>query len=224
MIYLLDTNQDYNELERDLEAEVGQLITPLTRFRNQERRVFAIDNGAYSRFDRQGFLSLLERERDNRERCRFVVVPDVVGSARRTLEAFDEWYPRLHGWKIALACQDGQEDFPIRWDLIDAVFIGGSTEWKVSESAKQIVKCAQLLGKWTHMGRVNSASRIRLAENWGVNSCDGTGLLFREHRERVIMRLKEKDYMSRISPTLWEEIEKDEVESRVDILRGDLTR
>lgn len=204
MIYLLDTNKGYEELERDLCAEVGQLITPLTRFRNTGRRVFAIDNGAYSHFNRQSFLSLLERERDNREHCKFVVAPDVVGSARRTLEAFHEWYPKLCGWKIALACQDGQEDFPIRWDLIDAVFIGGSTQWKVSDSAKQIVKCAQLLGKWTHMGRVNSADRIQLAQEWGVDSVDGTGLLFRDCRLRVMASVREREDMLRVSPSLWE--------------------
>ena len=37
---------------------------------------------------------------------------------------------------------------------------------------------AQLLGKWTHMGRVNSWKRLQLAANWNLDSVDGTFLAF----------------------------------------------
>lgn len=192
MLYLLDTNQDYDQCARELgvpPAQVGQLLTPLTQYSNRGRERFAIDNGAFARFDAAAFLSLLERERPNRDRCLFVVVPDVPGAAMRTLEAFHYWYPRLHGWPLALACQDGQESLPIPWELIRAVFIGGSTSWKLSQHAEAIVKCAKLHGVWAHVGRVNDPRRLELAEAWGVDSVDGSGLSRYTHmRERIAGR------------------------------------
>jgi len=159
---------------------VEQLLTPLTRFSRQyPQKHFAIDNGAYSRFDRAAFLRLLTRETDAKRLCRFVVVPDVVASARRTLEVFHHWrsLPILHGWPLALAIQDGQESLPIPWDSIDAIFVGGSTAWKMSRYAVQIIQAARALGKWVHIGRVNSPGRFEyFAQQVGIDSIDGTGL------------------------------------------------
>jgi hypothetical protein len=189
MLYLLDTNQDYDEAAAELgvePAEVGQLITPLTRHSNRGRAQFAIDNGAFSRFDAAGFQSLLKREEPNRDRCLFVVVPDVPMSARRTLEVFHHWYPRVSRWPVALACQNGQEDLDIPWDVISAVFIGGDTAWKTSEYAHAIVRAAKAQGKWTHMGRVNTPWRDDLAREWGIDSVDGTWISrFSHMREEI---------------------------------------
>ena len=178
MIVMLDTNDDLEICEKELNCPVEQLLTPLTRYKNRhpENR-FAIDNGAFSRFDRKAFESLLEREYPRRELCRFVSVPDVVGSARRTLEVFDYWYPILADhWKLAFVCQDGQEDLPIPFDFIDAVFIGGSTRWKESQSTIDCIKAAKLTGKWVHVGRINSPSRFVAFREIGADSCDGSGL------------------------------------------------
>ena len=46
----------------------------------------------------------------------------LVPDARRTLEIFERWHGRLSGWRLALVCQDGQEDLPMPWDEIAAVF------------------------------------------------------------------------------------------------------
>ena len=142
MIALLDNGQDLDTCATEIGGEVGQLLTPLTRYRLRADK-FAIDNGAYAKFDADAFMSLLKRESDNRDRCLFVTVPDVVGSARRTLEVFEVWRPKLDGWKIALACQDGQESLPLPWNEIDAVFIGGSTNWKCSQHALQIISLSR---------------------------------------------------------------------------------
>jgi hypothetical protein len=177
MIALLDTSHDLNQAAKELGCEVEQLLTPLTRFKPQQPDArFAIDNGAFSRFDREAFESLLERENHRRHLCRFVAVPDVVGSARRTLEVFDRWYERIGQWPLALVAQDGQEDLPIPWELIKAVFVGGSTEWKLSFHAQTVIKAAQALGKWVHVGRVNKPARFEYFEKLGADSIDGTGL------------------------------------------------
>lgn len=131
----------------------------------------------------------MEREKERQHLCRFVAVPDVVGSARRTLEVFKEWKDELHnrkGWSLALVCQDGQEDHPIPWSDIDAIFIGGSTKWKTSEASMACIKAAKALGKWVHVGRVNTPGRFEWCEALGVDSIDGTGLSrYSWMRERI---------------------------------------
>jgi hypothetical protein len=145
-----------------------------------------VDNGAFSRFDQDAFLALLDREAHHKERCLFVTAPDVVGSARRTLEIFERWMPRLKGWKIALACQDGQEALPLPWDEIDTVFIGGTTNWKCSDAAAHIVRAAKILGKWVHIGRVNHAERFNHFKELGADSCDGSGIARYTHMREAI--------------------------------------
>jgi hypothetical protein len=131
-------------------------------------------------------MSLLDREAEHRDKCLFVTVPDVVGSARRTLEVFERWKDRLAGWKLALACQDGQEHLPIPWDDIAAVFIGGSTAFKCGDHARHIVQAAQALGKWTHIGRVNHPDRWKHFEDMGADSADGTGIARYTHMRQAI--------------------------------------
>jgi hypothetical protein len=184
---LLDNGQDLETCADELGCQVGQLLTPLTRYRLRDpARPWAIDNGAFAKFDAAAFESLLAREQHHRENCLFVTVPDVVGSARRTLEVFDYWKVRLAGWKLALACQDGQEHLPIPWDEIAAVFIGGSTIWKASEHAAQIIKAAKAIGKWAHVGRVNHPERFDHFEKMGADSIDGTGIARYSHMRTAI--------------------------------------
>jgi hypothetical protein len=187
MIALLDNGQDLDQCAAELGSEVGQLLTPLTRYRLRDpNRPWAIDNGAFARFDGPAFTSLLAREQHHRDRCLFVTVPDVVGSARRTLEVFEHWKNQLVGWRLALACQDGQEHLPIPWNEIAAVFIGGSTAWKASEHAAQIVRAAKAIGRWVHAGRVNHPQRWDYFEGLGTDSIDGTGLARYSHMRQAI--------------------------------------
>lgn len=177
MLVLLDTSQDLTVAADELGCEVEQLLTPLTRYRLQRpESKFAIDNGAFSRFDGKAFDALLAREFERRQNCIFVCAPDVVGSARRTLEIFTRWEKKLKDWPIALVAQDGQQDLEIPWDSIKAIFVGGSTEFKMSIHTKQIVQCAKTLGKWVHIGRVNTPGRFEYFEAMGADSIDGTGL------------------------------------------------
>src|ERR1700728_4871384 len=145
----------------ELGCPVKQLVTPLTGFnRQKEHDEFAIDNGAFAGFRKQDFLTILERESNARHLCRFVVVPDVVGDARRTLEVFDHWKYSLTGWRLAFAAQDGIEHITIPWRQISAIFIGGTTEFKVGARAKAVIRAAQAMGKYVHVGRVNTPGRF----------------------------------------------------------------
>jgi hypothetical protein len=187
VIVLLDTSDDLEACRHELGTDVGQLLTPLTRFKDRGLR-YGIDNGAFSGFDADGFRALLKRQLPHKDRCLFVTVPDVVASARRTLEVFDWWAPQIaaHGWPIALVIQDGIEDLPMPWTRIDAVFIGGSTAFKLSAPAEHVIRAAQILGKWTHVGRVNSPERFDKFLALGVDSIDGTGISRYSHMRKAL--------------------------------------
>ena len=171
----------------ELGCDVEQLFTPLTRRNPQQpERRFAMDNGAFARFEPEGFLKMLEKHRPNRDLCRFVAAPDVVGSARRTLECFANWQPKLAEWPVAFVCQDGQEHLEIPWNHCAVVFIGGTTEWKMSRHAAHIVKAAGVMGKWCHVGRINTPGRYEYFKDLGADSCDGTGLSRYSHMREAI--------------------------------------
>ena len=169
---------------------VGQLLTPLTRY-TRWGTPFAIDNGAFTAFDSQAFSALLEREKEHMADCLFVAVPDIVGDARRTLEVFLHHRKLIFGkWPLAFVCQDGAENHTIPWDSIAAVFIGGTTEWKMSEYVVAIIKAAKILDKHVHIGRVNTPERWNHFEKLGADTCDGSGLCRFDH---MLKRIAERN-------------------------------
>lgn len=191
MIVLLDTSQDLDVCSRELGCCVEQLFTPLTRYLPQRpKEHFAIDNGAYSTFQERAFLALLKRELPRQKLCRFVAAPDVVGSALRTLEVFKVWSRILKDWPIAFVAQDGQQLFPMPWDSIQAVFIGGTTQWKMSRHAVDVIKTGKMVGKWVHVGRVNTPGRFEYFRDLGADSIDGTGLSRYTHMRQAVYRRK----------------------------------
>jgi len=197
VIALLDTSEDLKVCEAEIGCPVEQLLTPLTRFHRQYPAAhFAIDNGGFKGQRVDAFLTLLEREKLDRHLCRFVSVPDVVGSARRTLEVFNVWRWKMQRWPLALVMQDGQEDLDIPWDGIQAIFIGGSTEWKLSKAAADCIRAAKWLGKWVHAGRVNTPGRFEYFEELGADSIDGTGISRFSHMRQDI-------YEAHVAPTLF---------------------
>lgn len=134
---------------------------------------WAADNDAYSKWDPGRYRNMLERIR-GRKGLLWVTAPDVVGDWKLTLQNFFEWRDELHGLPVAYVGQDDQEKHPVPWDAFDALFIGGTTEWKMGRGARYLVADAKDRGKWVHMGRVNSFERARYAEWIGCDSIDGT--------------------------------------------------
>lgn len=195
MIALLDNGQDLEQCAAEIGGPVGQLLTPLTSYSLRADQ-FAIDNGGFNEVDVNGVIRLMKREEHNRERCFFVTAPDVVCSARRTGELFRHFKPLFEGWPVAFVCQDGQEDLPMPWEEIDAIFIGGSTNWKCSQHAVHLIKAAKALGKWVHAGRVNTAMRMKHFEKLGANSYDGTGIgRFTHMRQAIANRNIQGDFL-----------------------------
>ncbi|NBE80331.1 hypothetical protein GVV04_04865 [Micromonospora sp. NEAU-HG-1] len=114
------------------------------------------------------------------DRCAWAVAPDVPFDAEGTLAESLPWLPRIRalGIPAAFAAQDGCEDGLIPWDDFDVLFLAGTTEWKVGDVARRLTREARERGKTIHMGRVNSAARLRLAADFGCESADGTYLAF----------------------------------------------
>ena len=78
----------------------------------------------------------------------------------------------------AQSWRDGQESLPVPWDSFDVAFVGGTTDWKLGPHARALVAEAKSRGKAVHMGRVNSAKRMRYAAAIGCDSADGTYITF----------------------------------------------
>lgn len=112
--------------------------------------------------------------------CLFAVAPDVVGDAAATLDRSAPFLSKIRalGYPAALVAQDGQESLPVPWCDFDALFIGGTTEWKLGPHARALIAEAKRRGKWVHMGRVNSQRRYEYARRIGCDSVDGTFLTF----------------------------------------------
>lgn len=158
--------------------DVGFMMTPWMGNRpNLEAGPWGADNGCFTRpndFDLDRYLAFLaERPAAT---ALFATAPDVVGDARATMERSLPVLPMIRalGYPAALVAQDGLEALEIPWAEFDVLFIGGSTEWKLGAACEAIVREAKRLGKWVHMGRVNSYKRIRYAEDIGCDSADGT--------------------------------------------------
>lgn len=163
-------------------VDLGMLAQPDGHdHRIAEWPVWAADNGCYAagdRFDLARWLGWLG-SRPARDRCLFAAAPDVVGDPVATLERSLPVLPVIRelGYPAALVAQDGLERMEIPWGAFDALFLGGSTEWKIGP-ALELVGRAHAEGKHVHMGRVNSHRRWRLARDYGVDSCDGTFLAY----------------------------------------------
>lgn len=156
--------------------ELGVLCSP--------RRVYgaemngwpwAADNDAFSSWDEKRYFAMLDKIK-GREGCLFVTAPDVVGDHRTTFRWFMQWQPTLAevGQPVAFVAQDGCERPP--WEFIDALFIGGTTEFKMGSVAASLVVEAKRQSLHVHMGRVNGHRRLMYAKALGCDSVDGTSL------------------------------------------------
>ncbi len=119
-------------------------------------------------------VRMLERFH-GRKGCRFVCCPDVVADAHGTLARWPFWSQLVRGvgFVPALVLQDGMVTSEVPWSELGAVFVGGSTEWKLGPQARTLCAYAKTRGLWVHVGRVNSKQRIAEAHRMGADSFDG---------------------------------------------------
>lgn len=148
--------------------------------------MFAADCGGYGgKFNPNVWLPWIDKIADRGDRCLFAVVPDrfdpddLDGNLAATAQMWEQWYEEVlvRGLRPAWVAQNGAtpDDIPPE---AGAVFIGGSTDWKLSEQAWTVVTAARAHELWVHMGRVNGGGRFGAGYISGVDSADGNVLKY----------------------------------------------
>lgn len=144
--------------------------------------LFGLDNGAWSAYqsgrpweaDRfRACVALLGRSAD------WIVVPDIVCGGLESLRFSESWLPELEplGRLLLIPVQNGMDpaDVSPLLGLRAGIFVGGDTAWK--EATLPVWgRLAEAVGCHLHVGRVNSARRIRLCALAGAHSFDGTSV------------------------------------------------
>jgi hypothetical protein len=184
----LDRKADEVETRSGNGEPIIQLRTPLTGYARKDGVEWVMDNGAYSNFDENKFSRMAQTAMFD-ENCHWLAMPDVVGDHEQTLNLFHEWKVRLCNHYIpcrpkfkkwAFVIQDGATIETIPWDEIKAVFLGGTTQFKLSSRAYMILLEAKAKGKWVHVGRVNTVGRISYFHDV-ADSIDGSGIAKYDH-------------------------------------------
>ena len=155
------------------------LLTPSNPKRPSDFR-YAIDNGAWTcfmqnePFNDKKFMRLVEA---NSADADFVVLPDIVQGGMESFDLSTVWLRKLRGLHLLFPVQDGMNvdavESMLKTHRDIGLFLGGSTEYKLAMMPFWGAMAARL-GRWLHVGRVNTVRRIRLCAEAGVTSFDGT--------------------------------------------------
>ncbi len=139
---------------------------------------FALDNGAWSAFqqgrpfDEIAFARAVEVAGGHED---WIVLPDIVAGGLPSLDFSLSWVGRLAARRCLLAVQDGMEEHHVLPHVghLHGLFVGGSTAWKLT-MMQRWGRFAHAHNLWCHVGRVNTARRIRMCLDAGMDSFDGT--------------------------------------------------
>lgn len=142
---------------------------------------YAIDNGAWGCYQREvpfdaiSFQTMLDRMGAGAD---WIVVPDIVAGGHDSLRFSMSWLDRVSRYGLPLlAMQDGMVPEDVRRFVGPGVgiFLGGTTEWKL-ETMRSWGSLARRRRAHFHVARVNTARRIRLCQDAGADSFDGTSV------------------------------------------------
>jgi hypothetical protein len=173
------------------DGRLGMIATPAAGNTVPAGAHWCADNSAYTgRYPGdERYLAWLGRQAAHASRCAFATAPDVVGDAAATVARAKPMLARIRdaGYPVALVAQDGLEHLPVPWRDADALFLGGSTTWKLGPAAADLAAQARRHGLWVHMGRVNSRRRLHHAAAIGCHSVDGTFLTYGPNRNLPVL-------------------------------------
>lgn len=164
---------------RAMRAAGWRILVSATGVWRTEGFPYCLDNGAWTAhqkgvpFDVGAFERVVAALGDGAD---FVIVPDIVAGGLESLAFSLGWLPQLSGLRL-LAVQDGMRTEDVAPHLSDTVgiAIGGSTEWKEA-SMRHWGRLSMDTGCYLHVLRVNSIRRIRMCQDAGAHSCDGTSV------------------------------------------------
>lgn len=172
-------------LHADRPDRLGVLLTPSNGNREWwcPGMVWGCDNDCFNGLNAPAYLRMLAKVATFKSKPGWVSCPDVVCDPHETRRRFDVWHPVVAelGLPAAFVGQDGVTVGDIPWDRIACYFVGGSTEWKLSDETGLLTREAHERGKLVHYGRVNTMRRIvwigrgmRDGRLW-CDTIDGTG-------------------------------------------------
>jgi hypothetical protein len=181
LIYTGDTGV-IKKLDQIRDLDVRVLLSP--RSKNFVKNIpCALDNGAWGAhkngfgFNEYAFLWLIHTVIRREMIPDFVVCPDIVEGSWASLDFSEMWRPRLPGFKLYLAVQDGMVPGDRIKEIIEnyaGIFVGGSKDWKF-KTAPDWINFAHSLGKMGHIGgRINTVQKLQWAEEIGADSIDST--------------------------------------------------
>lgn len=158
----------------------GLLVSRAGEWRTEGFDDYVLDNGAWSdfkagrAFDGDGFERLIDKLGAD---ASWIVLPDIVAGGLPSLELSLRWTNRCLSLcpLVLIAVQDGMTEADIAPFVGRnvGVFLGGSTEWKISTMARWGAFCRRR-GVYYHVARVNSAKRMAMAVAAGADSIDGS--------------------------------------------------
>lgn len=151
-----------------------------------ERFRYALDNGAWTAFLRGEAFDVPAFEKAAAllgPGADWIVLPDIVAGGLASLRFSLDWLdalrnrPELRGARYLLAVQNGMEPPHVAAVVGPeiGIFVGGDTPWKLVTMATW-ARLAHERGAICHVGRVNTARRIRLCAAAGADSFDGSGV------------------------------------------------
>lgn len=195
---------------------LGVLLTPVGGNRVgwwPDGTTWAGDNLCFKGLDVTAWLKFLAKLTASPLRPAWVTCPDAVGDAAKTWELYDLWSPVLRsvGLPVALVLQDGMENLARRarltWEInegrLAAVFVGGTTSFKLGDVAACCCRQAKEAGLLVHVGRVNSFRRVLYFarrcrdEGWSVDSIDGGTAVWGEANIPKMVRAIDRALMCR---------------------------
>lgn len=200
MLYLTGVINEHTDSWKnyhDSTLPLGVLIQPLTASYIERASAYGwvgIDNGCFSEVGRRKFklhsyfdMIVQTIDKVGSDCVLFSTAPDVPFDWQATLAKSLPVLPqirKLHPYAMAaIVAQNGATIDNTPWDEFDCLFIGGDDEFKLGPDAMALTKEAKRRKKWVHMGRVNSLKRMLIAQRWGVDSADGTYLLYTDPEE-----------------------------------------
>jgi hypothetical protein len=169
--------------------EIGMLLSPLA-WRFPHSAHYALDNDVFAHsfigsrptpdfWEKRGetaWLKMLDKIPQSKPPM-WILLPDVVADWEATIERAWKYRNEVvsRGFRIAIALQNGADDKSVFDFSPDAIFVGGTTEWKWA-NAGRIARVYGRTGIWTHLARCNGRKRILYSRMLGYDSADGTGL------------------------------------------------
>lgn len=167
--------------------DLGAMVTVSQGNRIPEGVPVGIDNECFLHPERfkngDAFLQLIAQF--DPDDVLFATAPDIVGDWAATLQRSRPWLDRIRtaGVPAAIVIQNDATVPTVPWNDVDAVFIGGTTDWKLGPRVVEITAEANDRHIPVHMGRVNSHKRLAYAAWIGCDTADGTHLAFGPDRK-----------------------------------------